>query len=113
MSTVNLLHESCRGKCKRGEARRQNQGGASMSNSMGDRPERGTSKRAATMEKKGGGGRVGAGGGRAGAGARSARARFGAAGKVCACVGENRERQNRAPICCVDVYTINLSSSRD
>ena len=30
-----------------------------MSNSMGDRPERGTSKRAATMEKKGGGERVG------------------------------------------------------
>jgi hypothetical protein len=28
-------------------------------------------------------------------------------------VGENRERQNRAPICCVDTYTINLSSSRD
>jgi hypothetical protein len=60
----------------------------------------------------GGGGRVGAGGGWGGAGARSARARSGAAGKVCACVGENRERQNRAPICCVDAYTINLISSR-
>jgi hypothetical protein len=61
---------------------------------------------------------VGAGGGRAGAGARSARARSGAAEKVPSMrvrgtVGENRERQNRAPICCVDTYTINLSSSRD
>jgi hypothetical protein len=55
-----------------------------------------------------------AGGGRAGAGARSARVRSGAAGKVPASKRvRGRDRQNRAPICCVDAYTSNLSSSRD
>jgi hypothetical protein len=51
-----------------------------------------------------------AGGGRAGAGARSARARSGAAGKVPSMRVRGRDRQNRAPICCVDVYTRNFSS---
>jgi hypothetical protein len=57
-----------------------------------------------------------AGGCRAGAGARSARGEIRGSGEGCLpasmCV-RGRDRQNRAPIRCVDAYVRNLSSSRD